>query len=100
MNPDETGRLQAYLTQAIPGFHGPLQVERFAGGQSNPTYKLVTPGTNYVLRTKPGPAAGLLSSAHAIDREYRIAKALADTDIPVARMLALSEDESVMGRAF
>ncbi|MFL6704484.1 MAG: phosphotransferase, partial [Paraburkholderia graminis] len=92
--------LAAWLAQHVDGFSGPLTVEQFAGGQSNPTFKLVTPSRAYVMRAKPGPAAKLLPSAHAVEREYRVMHALADTDVPVARMLALCEDESVIGRAF
>ncbi|WP_244815778.1 phosphotransferase [Caballeronia sp. Lep1P3] len=92
--------LAAWLAAHVDGFAGPLAVEQFAGGQSNPTFKLVTPSRSYVMRAKPGPAAKLLPSAHAIEREYRVMDALAGTDVPVARMLALCEDESVMGRAF
>ena len=92
--------LQAWLGVHLPGFAGPLTVEMFKGGQSNPTYKLVTPGRAYVMRAKPGPVAKLLPSAHAIEREYRVMSALRDTDVPVARMFALCEDESVIGRAF
>ena len=77
-----------------------LSVEQFAGGQSNPTFKLITPARSYVMRSKPGPAAKLLQSAHAIEREYRVMDALAGTDVPVAKMFALCEDESVIGRAF
>jgi aminoglycoside phosphotransferase (APT) family kinase protein len=75
-------------------------VEQFKGGQSNPTYKLVTPARAYVMRSKPGPVAKLLPSAHAVEREYRVMSALAGSDVPVARMLLLCEDESVIGRAF
>ena len=92
--------LQRWLTQHVDGFAGPLQVEMFKGGQSNPTYKLITPGRSYVMRAKPGPVAKLLPSAHAIEREFRVMQALAATDVPVARMHALCEDESVIGRAF
>src|SRR6201994_2299538 len=92
--------LEAFLAARLSGFAGPLSVEQFKGGQSNPTYKLVTPGRSYVMRSKPGPVAKLLPSAHAIEREYRVMDALASTDVPVARMLALCEDESVIGRAF
>ena len=84
----------------MPGFAGPLQVEQFKGGQSNPTYKLVTPGAAYVMRAKPGPAAKLLASAHAIEREFRVMSALAATAVPVPKMLVLCEDEAVIGRAF
>jgi aminoglycoside phosphotransferase (APT) family kinase protein len=93
-------RLQAYLEQRLPGFAGPLTVEQFKGGQSNPTFKLLTPGRAYVMRAKPGPAAKLLPSAHAVDREFRVMSALADTPVPVAKMHLLCEDESIIGRAF
>jgi aminoglycoside phosphotransferase (APT) family kinase protein len=92
--------LEAYLAAKLPGFSGPLSAEQFKGGQSNPTYKLVTPGASYAMRTKPGPAAKLLPSAHAIEREYRVMAALFPTAVPVARMHLLCEDESVIGRAF
>lgn len=92
--------MTAWLRQHVQGFEGPLRVEMFKGGQSNPTYKLVTPGKSYVMRAKPGPVAKLLPSAHAIEREYRVMKGLAGTDVPVPHMYALCEDESVMGRAF
>ena len=92
--------MTAWLRQHVQGFEGPLQVEMFKGGQSNPTYKLVTPTKSYVMRAKPGPVAKLLPSAHAIEREYRVMKGLAGTDVPVPHMYALCEDESIMGRAF
>jgi len=94
------GALAAWLEAHVEGFAGPLSVEQFKGGQSNPTFKLGTPGRAYVLRAKPAPAARLLPSAHAIEREYRIMKALAGQGVPVPEMLALCEDESVVGRAF
>ena len=96
----DTGALDTWLAQHVEGFAGPLSVEMFKGGQSNPTYKLLTPGASYVMRSKPGPAAKLLPSAHAIEREYAVMRGLAGTDVPVPRMLALCEDESVIGRAF
>ena len=92
--------LSAWLQTRVPGFEGPLQIEMFKGGQSNPTYKLITSTTAYVMRAKPGPVAKLLPSAHAIEREFRVMSALQGTDVPVAQMLALCEDESVIGRAF
>ncbi len=98
--PFDTDALAAYLREHIAGFSGALQVERFKGGQSNPTYKLSAGGQHYVLRTKPAPAAKLLLSAHAIDREFRVMDALAGTGFPVARQYALCVDESVIGRAF
>jgi len=96
----DTEALAAWLTTHVDGFTGPLTVEQFAGGQSNPTFELVTPGRTYVMRAKPGPKAKLLPSAHAIEREYRVMDALAATDVPVAKMLALCDDEAVIGRAF
>lgn len=96
----DVAALQAHLEARLPGFAGPLAIEQFKGGQSNPTYKLVTPGRSYVMRSKPGPVSRLLPSAHAIEREFRVMSALADTAVPVARMLLLTEDESVIGRAF
>jgi aminoglycoside phosphotransferase (APT) family kinase protein len=82
----------------VPGFRGPLTVRQFAQGQSNPTYRLDSPSGAYVLRRKP-PGA-LLKSAHAVDREYRVQKALADTPAPVPRVLALCEDDGVIGSMF
>ncbi len=96
----DVGALQAHLQQHLNGFAGPLTVEQFKGGQSNPTYKLLTPTRSYVMRTKPGPAAKLLPSAHAIDREFRVMRGLAGTPVPVPQMHLLCEDESVIGRAF
>lgn len=93
-------RLEAHLRERIGGFTGPLRLERFSGGQSNPTYKLVTPGASYVMRCKPGPASKLLPSAHAIEREYRVQAALAGSEVPVPRMHCLCEEEDVIGCAF
>jgi aminoglycoside phosphotransferase (APT) family kinase protein len=92
--------LQAWLTDHMPGFEGPLSVEMFKGGQSNPTYKLITPRQAYVMRAKPGPVAKLLPSAHAIEREFRVMGALHGSGVPVAQMHVLCEDEAVIGRAF
>jgi aminoglycoside phosphotransferase (APT) family kinase protein len=96
----DAGALQAWLHDHLSGFSGPLRVEQFKGGQSNPTFKLVTPDAAYVLRSKPAAAAKLLPSAHAIEREYRVMSALAGHGVPVPQMLALCEDEAVIGRAF
>jgi aminoglycoside phosphotransferase (APT) family kinase protein len=97
----DVAALEAWLATQLPGWRGgPLAVEQFRGGQSNPTFKLTTPDAVYVMRAKPGPVAKLLPSAHAIEREYRVMKALASHGVPVPRMLALCEDESVIGRAF
>ncbi|HUP93083.1 MAG TPA: phosphotransferase family protein, partial [Solimonas sp.] len=94
----DPGRLEAYLAGRIAGFKGPLTVEQFKGGQSNPTFKLITPGKNYVLRRKP--AGKLLASAHAVDREYTVISALRDSDVPVAKTYLLCEDDEVIGTAF
>jgi aminoglycoside phosphotransferase (APT) family kinase protein len=95
----DAAALQAYLEGALDGFAGPLRVEQFKGGQSNPTYKLVTPERSFVLRSKPGPAAKLLSSAHAIEREFAVMRGLRGSAVPVPQMHLLCEDESVIGRA-
>ena len=92
--------LNAYLRQHLPGFPGLLRLEQFKGGQSNPTFKLITNEGALVMRTKPGPASKLLPTAHAIDREYRVQDALRCAGIPVPKMLLLCLDESVIGRAF
>jgi aminoglycoside phosphotransferase (APT) family kinase protein len=96
----DVARLEQYLQAHLPGFTGPLVVEQFKGGQSNPTYKLLTPSRTYAMRSKPGPAAKLLPSAHAIEREFRVMRALHATGVPVPEMLVLCEDEAVIGRAF
>ncbi len=96
----DVSALESHLQQHLAGFAGPLQVEQFKGGQSNPTYKLLTPARSFVMRTKPGPVAKLLPSAHAIEREFRVMRALAGSAVPVPRMHLLCEDEAVMGRAF
>ncbi len=91
-------RLEPFLQKNVPDYHGPLSLKRFKGGQSNPTYQLVTPGRSYVLRRKPpGP---LLPSAHAVDREYRVIKALHAVGFPVPRPFVLCEDVSVIGTMF
>ncbi|UWR24325.1 phosphotransferase family protein [Sulfitobacter sp. S190] len=87
-----------YLTSELNGFSGPVDVTKFQGGQSNPTFLLKTPGHEYVLRRKP-PGV-LLKSAHAVDREYRVQQALAGSDVPVAKMHLLCEDDAVIGSAF
>ena len=91
-------RLAQYMRANVGPFAGPLQVEQFKGGQSNPTFLLGTPGKRYVLRRKP--PGKLLPSAHAVDREYRVITALRRAGIPVARSWALCEDDSVIGTAF
>lgn len=91
--------LGRWLQQRVKGFRAPCRAERFAGGQSNPTFCITdADGRRYVLRKKP--AGELLPSAHAIDREYRVMKALAGSEVPVALMLCFCDDASVIGTAF
>ena len=96
----DTAALTTWLMAHLPGFEGPLSLKTFKGGQSNPTYQLITPKRSYVLRTKPGPVAKLLPSAHAIEREFKVMQGLQGTDVPVPDMHVLCEDESIIGRAF
>ncbi len=91
-------RLEAYLARHVAGFAGPLIVKQFKGGQSNPTYLLETPARRYVLRRKP--PGKLLPSAHAVDREYRVIRALHAQDFPVAEPLVYCADEAIAGTAF
>ena len=96
----DVSTLESWLMANMTGFEGPLSVEMFKGGQSNPTYKLITPKCAYVMRAKPGPVAKLLPSAHAIEREFAVMKGLSGTAVPVAQMHVLCEDEAIIGRAF
>lgn len=91
-------RLGTWLRAAIPGFGELREAVKFTGGQSNPTYRIISGSGAYVLRRKP-PGA-LLRSAHAVDREYRVLSALADTAVPVPKVFALCEDEGVIGSMF
>jgi len=90
--------LARYLRGRVPGFDGPVRVRQFQGGQSNPTFHLTTPEGDYVLRKKP--PGRLLPSAHAVEREYRIMRALEGSAVPVPRTRLLCEDASVIGTAF
>jgi len=94
----DTASLDAFMRNHVEGFRGPLQVEQFKGGQSNPTYRITTQGRRYALRKKP--PGKLLPSAHAVDREYKVIRALSKVGFPVARPYALCEDDSVIGTAF
>jgi len=91
-------RLHRYLQAQIPGFGAQLAVRQFQGGFSNPTFHLQTEDRAFVLRKKP--PGQLLASAHAVDREYKVMKALQHTDVPVPRMYLLCEDESLIGTMF
>ncbi|MGE3306163.1 MAG: phosphotransferase family protein [Rhizobiaceae bacterium] len=95
--PDEE-RLSRWLGGKVEGFAGPIRLERIAGGQSNPTFRLFSPTHDLVLRSKPsGPT---LPSAHAVDREYRVLAALGQTDVPVPRVRAFCDDDSAIGTVF
>ena len=97
-SPLDVEAVSKYLKPRLDGFDGPVEATKFESGQSNPTFLLKTPMNNYVLRRKP-PGV-LLKSAHAVDREFRVQKALAGTDVPVAKMHHLCEDDSVIGSSF
>ena len=90
--------LQAWMGGHVEGYAGPLEVRQFKGGQSNPTYQLITPTQKYVLRRKP--PGKLLPSAHAVDREYRVISALGPTGYPVAKTYGLCTDDAVIGTWF
>jgi aminoglycoside phosphotransferase (APT) family kinase protein len=90
--------LTRWMQAHVEGFAGPLTIEQFKGGQSNPTYKLLTPSRRYVLRRKP-PGV-LLPSAHAVDREYRVITALHAQGFPVAQSFGLCLDRTVIGTEF
>lgn len=94
----DEGKFVAYLKEHVDGFTGPLTINQFEGGQSNPTFLLHTPDQDYVMRKKP-PGV-LLPSAHAVEREYKIMTALRDTDVPVARTFCLCEDADIIGTPF
>jgi aminoglycoside phosphotransferase (APT) family kinase protein len=90
--------LERWLAANVAGYEGPLEVRKFKGGQSNPTYQLITPGKKYVLRRKP--PGKLLPSAHAVDREYRVITAVGSAGYPVARTYGLCTDDAVIGTWF
>ncbi|WP_312134455.1 phosphotransferase family protein [Brevundimonas sp.] len=90
--------LESWMKAHVEGFEGPLEVRQFKGGQSNPTYELVTPRQKYVLRRKP--PGTLLASAHAVDREFAVISALHAQGFPVAKAYALCTDDTVLGSIF
>jgi aminoglycoside phosphotransferase (APT) family kinase protein len=94
----DAAALEQWMQHEVDGYFGPLRIEQFRGGQSNPTYKLVTPSRSYVLRRKP--PGKLLPGAHAVDREYRVISALSAQGFPVAHAFGLCLDEAVIGTAF
>ncbi|NQX87580.1 MAG: phosphotransferase [Halioglobus sp.] len=95
----DTASLGDYLEREIPGLKSPVTAEKFAGGQSNPTFKITDAnGQPYVLRRKP--AGELLKSAHAVDREFRVISALRNTEVPVPDAYTLCADDAVIGSMF
>lgn len=90
--------LARWMAENVEGFSGPLSVEQFKGGQSNPTYKLTTPARSYVLRRKP--PGDLLPGAHAVDREARVQTALGAQGFPVAKIHGVCTDDDVIGTWF
>ncbi len=94
----DTAKLAVWMDANVAGFRGPLTMSKFKGGQSNPTYRLDTPGKSYVLRRQP--FGKLLPSAHAVDREYKAMAALGPTDFPVPEAYGLCQDTAVLGSMF
>ena len=90
--------VHAWMDANVEGFSGPMEIRQFKGGQSNPTYQIMTPQQNYVLRRKP--PGKLLPSAHAVDREFKVISALYPTGFPVAKPFGLCMDEHVIGTIF
>lgn len=96
--PMDINKLTNYLEQQVEGFQGPITLEKFSGGQSNPTYKVTAQSGTYVLRKQP--SGQLLKSAHAVDREYNVLNALKNTPVPVAKVFHLCEDKRIIGSMF
>jgi len=98
MSDIDINKLTSYLESNVAGFKGPITLEKFPGGQSNPTFKVVAQSGTYVLRRQP--PGKLLKSAHAVDREYRVLDALRDTNVPVAKVYHLCRDTEILGSMF
>ena len=96
--PFDLEKLTRYLECQVEGFKGPIILDKFPGGQSNPTFKVLAQSGTYVLRSQP--SGKLLKSAHAVDREYQVLDALKSTEVPVAKVYHLCEDTRVMGSMF
>lgn len=94
----DEARLAHWMSEHVRGYEGPIAVEQFKGGQSNPTYKLVTPGRTYALRRRP--PGRLLKGAHAVEREARVPQALEREDFPVAHVHGVCMDDNVIGSSF
>ncbi|WP_144207809.1 phosphotransferase family protein [Shewanella donghaensis] len=98
VTPDYLEALSTYLENNIAGFKGPLSLEKFSGGQSNPTFKVNAQSGTYVLRRQP--EGKLLKSAHAVDREFKVINALQGSDVPVPKVFHLCEDVNIIGSMF
>ena len=96
--PIDIDKITVYLEEYVEGFKGPMTLEKFSGGQSNPTFKVKAASGIYVLRRQP--PGTLLKSAHAVDREYQVLNALKDSDVSVAKVYHLCQDTSVIGSMF
>jgi aminoglycoside phosphotransferase (APT) family kinase protein len=94
----DVARLEAYLREHVAGFAGPAAASQFKGGQSNPTYLIETPLRRYVLRRKP--PGKLLPSAHAVDREFKVIRAIHAQGFPVAEPVLYCADETIIGTPF
>ncbi len=94
----DAGALSDWMAANVAGFAGPLTIEQFKGGQSNPTYKLVTPGAKYVLRRKP--PGELLKGAHAVEREAQVMTGLGKAGFPVPHVHGICTDDAVIGTWF
>lgn len=94
----DAAALETWLEANVAGYRGPLTIEQFKGGQSNPTYRLTTPGAQYVMRRKP--PGELVKGAHDVLREARVLSALAPTAVPVPEVLGICDDDAVVGSAF
>lgn len=94
----DLSKLDKWLRENVCDFGGALSAEKFAGGQSNPTFKLSAGDREFVLRRKP--PGELLASAHAVDREFRVISALQGSDVPVPGAVALCEDDDIIGSMF
>ena len=94
----DKSKLSEYLEDHIPGFRGPVQSTKFKTGQSNPSFLIETADRKFVLRKKP--PGKLLPSAHAVDREFKVLKALEETNVPVPKVFHLCEDDAIVGTMF
>ena len=94
----DLSKLDKWLRENVCDFRGTLTADKFAGGQSNPTFKLAAGDRQFVLRRKP--PGQLLASAHAVDREFRVISALQGSDVPVPGAVALCEDDDIIGSMF